>query len=69
MQKEVRTTYTLEQPNGCSVTVYLEDDHIVVRNLWANGEIESEVNIHSTVGTAADLVAVFTELESVIIGE
>jgi len=67
--KETKTVYTLEQPGGTAVTIHFEGDFIVIRNVWANDEIESEVNIHATRGIAADLVAVFSELEAVVIGE
>ena len=69
MTKKTTTVYTLPQPAGTSLTVHLEGDFIVIRNLWANDTIESEVNIHATVGVVADLVTVFSELESVVIGE
>lgn len=69
MKRETRTVYTIIQPAGTTLTVHLESDFIVIRNVWANDEIESEVNIHATRGAVADLVTVFSELESQVIGE
>jgi hypothetical protein len=67
--KKTTTVYTISQPAGTSLTVHLDGDFIVIRNLWANDTIESEVNIHATRGTVADLVTAFSELESEVIGE
>lgn len=69
MTKTTTTVYTIVQPAGTSLTVHLEGDFIVIRNVWANDEIESGVNIHASIGSVADLVTVFAELESVVIGE
>lgn len=69
MTKTTTTVYTLPQPAGTSLTIHREGDFIIIRNLYANDDIESEVNIHATAGVIADLVTVFSELESVVIGE
>jgi hypothetical protein len=69
MQKTTITTYTIDQPNGATVTLNLDGDYLVIRNIYPNGDIETEVNIHATVGTMSDLHTVIDEIESVVIGE
>jgi hypothetical protein len=69
MQKVTRTTYTIDQSNGQSLTLHLEDDYLVIRNYWANGEIESEVNILATVGLMSDISTAISEIENEVIGE
>jgi hypothetical protein len=69
MLKETRTTYTLNQPNGESVKLYLEGDYLVIQNIWANDEIQTEVNIHASRATLRDLLTVLDEIETAVIGE
>ena len=69
LTKETRTIYTITAKDGTYVTISLEGDFYAIRHYWANDELINEVIFLATRGTAADLVAVFAELEAVVIGE
>lgn len=69
MHKETRTTYTFDQPGGTTITWHLDGDFLVFTYLWANGEVETEIRFHATVGALTDLSTVVNEMLNEVIGE
>ena len=67
MIKTTVTTYTIDQPAGQYITIHQDGDFIYIRRYWANDEIETEVEIHATVGVLTDLITVIDEIENAVL--
>jgi len=69
MLKTTTTTYTLDHKDGTQTLLFLEDDNLIIRSLWANGELDSEIAIPATVGNLGDLTQALNEMHNEVIGE
>lgn len=69
MLKTTTTTYTFDHKDGTQTLLFLEDDNLIIRNLWANGELDSEVTILATIGNLGDLAQALNEMHNEVIGE
>lgn len=69
MLKTTTTTYTLDHKDGTQTLLFLEDDNLIIRNHWADGELNSEVTILATIGNLGDLAQALNEMQNEVIGE
>ena len=69
MQKTTTTVYSFDHKDGTQTLLFLEDNNLVIRSLWANGDIDSEVTIPATVGNLGDLTQALNEMHNEVIGE
>jgi hypothetical protein len=64
-----KTVYTIHNGDGTYLELYLENDTLTIRSLWANDEVRGELEIEPTVRCMSDLSEAINEIWSEVIGE